>query len=405
MWTYSAVLMNGGVFMTVFVGIDIAKYRHECLVVDHQTKVIHKSFTFDNNRQGFKTLETVLDSLDASKIIKIGFEATSHYGDNLKSFLISLGYDFMEIHPLLVSRFSKANSLRKTKTDKTDAQVICNYLMTVDFIPYHNKSYHIKSLKSLTRSRDALVKDRSRQLVYLTNLLDKSFPEFKPFFDNSLKSSTALYLLNNYTTASKMSRMNLTSYQKMASQLRRTISYGKFNKLRELAKNTVGREDELFEFLIKTHLELYHRFNHSISETDKLILQRYSTLDSFIDTIPGISIISAAGILSETGDIERFSHPDKLVTFCGLEPAIYQSGESEFHGRMVKRGSPYLRQYLMNCAMTVIAHNPVMYDYYSKKRNELKPHRVALSHVAKKLIRIIYKLETTKTNFDSNLMR
>lgn len=405
MWTYSAVLMNGGVFMTYFVGIDIAKYHHECLVVDDQGLVIYKSFSFDNNQQGFNSLQIVLDSLDASKIIKIGFEATGHYGSNLKGFLISLGYDFMEIHPLLVSRFSKAHSLRKTKTDKTDVQVICKYLMSVEFVPYHNKFYHIESLKTLTRDRDSLVKNRSQQLVVLTNLLDKSFPEFKPFFGNTLKSATALYLLDNYTTASKISRMNLSSYQKMATQLRRTITYVRFIKLKELAKNTVGRQDELNEFLIKIHLDLYHRFNHSVSETDKLIEHRYSDLESFIDTIPGISTISAAGILSEIGSIEQFSHPDKLVSFCGLEPAIYQSGESHFHGKMVKRGSSFLRQYLMNCTLSVILHNPMLYDYYTKKRNEHKPHRVALSHVAKKLIRIIYKLETTKTSFDSNLMR
>ena len=115
--------------------------------------------------------------------------------------------------------------------------------------------------------------------------------------------------------------------------------------------------------------------------------------------------MSAAGIFSEIEDISRFSHPDKLVAFAGLDCAYYQSGESEFTGRMVKRGSSYLRQYLMNAAITVMLHNPNFYDYYLKKRNEGKHHRVALSHVAKKIIRIIYKLESNHIDFNPQLMK
>lgn len=391
--------------MTFYVGIDIAKHFHECLVIDQDGEVINKSFSFDNNQQGFKIFQSVLDSLDASRKIKIGLEATGHYGTNLKNFLISLGYDFMEIHPVLINRFSKASSLRKTKTDKVDVKLICSYLTSVEYMPYLNKSYHINALKSLTRSRDVLVKERSLQLQRMTNVLDQIFPEFKPFFGHSLKSSTARYLLNHYSTAPKMARMNQASYNKMASKLRRTISYAKFVKLKELAKNTVGTQHALLEFQLQIYLNLYQIIDDSIQDTEKLIEYEYSLVNSHIDSIPGISTISAACIYSEIGDIQRFNHPDQLVSFCGLEPAIYQSGESEFTGRMVKRGSSYLRQYLMNCAFTVITHNPTLYDYYSKKRNENKPHRVALSHVAKKIIRIIFKLETSNTYFDSSKMK
>lgn len=72
---------------------------------------------------------------------------------------------------------------------------------------------------------------------------------------------------------------------------------------------------------------------------------------------------------------------------------------------MVKRGSSYLRQYLMNCAATTILHSSTLYDFYRRKRNEGKSHRVALSHVAKKLIRIIYKLESDQISFNEQQMR
>lgn len=62
---------------------------------------------------------------------------------------------------------------------------------------------------------------------------------------------------------------------------------------------------------------------------------------------------------------------------------------------MVKHGSGHLRYSIMNIAMTILRYSPTFYDYYLKKRSEGKCHRVALSHVCKKLIRVIYCLEKT----------
>ena len=95
--------------MTYFVGIDIAKYKHDCFIHDHNGVVIHHSFTFSNNLSGFNQLLLTLDSLDKNQKIKIGFEATGHYGTNLKQFLKANHFDFMEINPLLIKQFSKAS--------------------------------------------------------------------------------------------------------------------------------------------------------------------------------------------------------------------------------------------------------------------------------------------------------
>ena len=176
-------------------------------------------------------------------------------------------------------------------------------------------------------------------------------------------------------------------------------------KLKELANNTVGTEDELLAFQLHSFLNLYNHFDNLIKEIDVLILNEYKKANSYIHTIPGIGEISAATIATEIGDIRKFSNPDKLVVFFGLDPALYQSGETEFTGRMVKRGSSLLRQTIMNCATYCLLHNPPLYDFYRKKRDEGKHHRVALSHVAKKLIRIIFALETKEIEFDFNQMK
>ena len=391
--------------MTYFVGIDIAKRKHDCFIMNHHGEVIRDSFSFANDRSGFTSLLEVLNQLETSQAIRIGLEATGHYGMNLKVFLESHGFSFMEFNPMLVKRFSLATTLRKTKTDKVDAKRLAWYTASVEFKPYPNKSYHIKNLKSLTRFRDSLVKHRSLQLVTLTNVLDRIFPEFKPFFKNSLTSKTCMYFLDHYGTPSKMARMNQESYAKISSQLRRTISYAKFIELKMLAKNTVGLEDPILTFQLQLALDAYHFAQTQVEAIENCITDEFLQVHTHIHSIKGIGLQSAACIFAEYAPFERFDSADQLLAFAGLEPSRHQSGSVDTKGYMVKHGSPYLRQALMNVAESSLIHNPVLYDFYLKKRNEGKHHRVALSHVAKRLVRIIFHLEKNNCNFDLSKMR
>jgi transposase len=162
------------------VGIDISKNKHDCFIMTDHGEVIKDSFSIMNNKDGFLFLLNVLNDLNHSQDIRIGLEATGHYGTNLKNFLYDNGYNFAEFNPYIIKKFAESFSLRKTKTDKVDAKHIAQVLMIVPYKTYVN-NFNMSSLKSLTRLRSRLVKNRSQYLVHLTNLLDITFPEFKPF--------------------------------------------------------------------------------------------------------------------------------------------------------------------------------------------------------------------------------
>ena len=390
--------------MTYFVGLDIAKYKHDCFIMDENGNVIKDSFSFSNDSEGFNTLLNELQKLDPNQEKRIGLESTGHYGSNLKIFLEANGYSFMEFNPLLVHRFFNSQSLRRTKTDKTDSSKIAIYLQSREFKPDPNSSYHLECLKSLCRLRWSLVDERSLQLVRLTNILDKIFPEYKPFFDGKLDSATSIYLLENYAVPGKIARMTKSSYEKMSSELRRTITYARFTKLKELAKETVGNEDEILEFELRLSLELFKELDKRITSVESKILQEFSLMKCHIQTIKGISDLTAASILSEVGSFSRFDNPNQLQAYAGMEPSKNQSGTHDGGGHMVKHGSSHLRRYLMMAANNVLKYNPVLYDYYLKKRSEGKSHNVALSHVARRLIRIIFYLEKKDSDFSIEKM-
>jgi transposase len=110
-------------------------------------------------------------------------------------------------------------------------------------------------------------------------------------------------------------------------------------------------------------------------------------------TIPGISYVLASIILSEIRNVKNFLNSGKLLAFARLEPSMHQSGKyTASMSRMVKRGSKYLRWSLLQAARLVSSRVPVFKEYLASKRSQGKHYLVAISHVAKKLLRVIFHL-------------
>jgi len=387
-----------------FIGIDISKYKHDCFIVSDTGEVIFDVFTFQNTNQGFSEFLQRLNILDSSQEKRIGFESTSHYSMNLKLFLEKHGFSFMEIQPALISQHKKTRSLRITKSDQIDARAISSWLMIAEYKPYPTSFYHIFSLKSLTRLRFSYIKQRTMHLIKMTDILDLIFPEFKSFFKDKF-SKTALHILEKYGSPSRIASMRTTSYDELRRISRGKFSMQKFLELRKLAKNTVGVTNDILEIELASVIRIFHQVDEEIRHIENQIETLTLELNRPILTIKGIGVQSAAVIISEYGDISAFSSPSKMLSYAGLEPAYFQSGTYEHNGHMVKRGSSHLRCAILNCCLPLIQFNMVFAQYYAKKRAEGKPHMVALTHVAKKLIRVIFTLETTGQAFDENKLR
>ena len=383
-----------------FIGIDISKYKHDCCIISAADQKVVSKVTIKNNKAGFDELLTIINSLSNPENIRIGFESTAHYALNLELFLESSLLTFMEVNPVLISEYKKSKTLRRTKTDSVDCESIARWLMTVEYNPHSKGFYHAYSLKSLTRLRDKLIRQRSFYLIKITNVLDHTFPEFKPFFNERL-SKTALYLLENYGSAEKMARMNSASYEKLRSVSRGKFSPQQFLRLKELAANTVGVNNSIFDVELNSLLSLYKSLVKEINTIEKEINKLIEEVHPHYMSVPGIGPLSAAVIYSEYGDISNFTNPGQMLAFAGIEPGINESGTESHGGKMVKRGSSQLRYTLINCCLPLIRFDMTFATYYAKKRGEGKPHRVAITHVTKKLIRVIYALEMKDIDFNT----
>ena len=169
-----------GLFIMIYVGIDVAKEKHECLIVSSDENRSFSSFTISNDIFGFSLLERqILSYSENLDEIKIGLEATGHYCNNLENFLTQKNFHIFIINPLFSSLHRKSISLRKIKTDKFDTRSIVSILMTQNLKPYVPISYHKKELKSLTRYRFRLVKDCSQLKLSFARLINLIFPELE----------------------------------------------------------------------------------------------------------------------------------------------------------------------------------------------------------------------------------
>lgn len=179
---------------------------------------------------------------------------------------------------------------------------------------------------------------------------------------------------------------------------------GKALELKKLASISIGLYSVSTGFELQQTLRLIDNVQIEIDLLDEHIKSVMQEIDSPILSIPGISYTLGAIIIAEIGDISNFSNPSKLLAYAGLEPSTYQSGKfSASKTPMVKRGSTYLRWAFVNAARLVAMRDPVFSAYCSKKKSEGKHHNVAMSHVARKLVRVVFQLLKTNSDFVSQI--
>lgn len=380
------------------VGIDVAKDKHDCFICDSEGNVLKDVFTFSNDREGFNLLLSFMPT--SSENVKVGLEATGHYSLNLINFLIDNGYSPVVFNPLQINLFRKAHTLRKTKTDKIDAKLIALMLSSSDAKPHLDLSYHVTELKSLTRYRSRLKDQLARLKISIARIIEIMFPELEDCV-YSINQKSTMALLHEFPSKELIANAHLTRL----TNVLKDNSRGKYSKdkaleIRNVAINSIGTSSDASSFELVQTIDMINFYSSKIDELDAKIKDIMIELESPILSIPGISYNLGSIILAEIVDINRFDTSAQLQAFAGLDPATHQSGKFIATGVcMVKRGSPYLRWAILNASRLIAMRDPCFKDYYQRKRKEGKHHFVALTHVAKKLIRVIFKLLKTNSQF------
>ena len=395
--------MKGRYNLMIYVGIDIAKLNHFASAISSDGEILMEPFKFTNDGDGFSLLESNLASICDDKDNNIiGLESTAHYGDNLVRYLVASFYKVCVLNPIKTSTMRK-NNIRKTKTDKVDTYIIAKTLMlqeSLRFVTFYDLD--LMDLKQLGRFRQKTIKQRTRLKIQLTSYIDQVFPELQYFFKSGLHQKSVYALLKEAPTPKAIASMHMTHL----ANLLKVNSHGHFTKeqakeLRVLAQKSVGASDSALSIQITHTISQIELLDSQLEQVEAEMTDIMKFNDSVIMTIPGIGYINGGMILGEIGDVHRFSNPNKLLAFAGLDPSVYQSGNFQARRtKMSKRGSRVLRYALINAAHNVVKNNATFKTYYDKKMAEGRSHYNALGHCAGKLVRIIWKMMTDNVEFN-----
>ena len=380
----------------ICVGIDVAKDKHDCFILSSEGEVLADVFTIPNNAEGFDTLlQTIRRCTCPVDKIKVGLEATGHYSYNILGFLLNKGLPTYVINPLHTNLYRKSLTLRKTKTDRIDARTIATMLMSdLDLKSYTDTSYHNEELKSLTRYRFDKVHERAKLKQSVSRLVTILFPELEKVVP-SLHMVSIYTLLSEFPGASQIASAHLTHLKTILSDASRgRYDRDKAVEIRDAARNSIGSVMPAKSLELKHTIRLIRELDAEIEEIENEINSIMDKVHSPITTIPGIGTRMGAMILAEVGDFNNFDSADKILAYAGMSPSTYQSGQLiSSYSRMEKRGSRYLRYAIFNATKYVCIWDPTFAAYLAKKRAEGKHYNIAISHAAKKLVRLIYAME------------
>ena len=384
----------------IFIGIDIAKNTHFASAVNSDGEILVNPFSFENSKKGFDLFLFKFKNIDLDNCL-VGLESTGHYGDNLICFLFPKGFKIGIINPIQTNSLRSSN-IRKTKNDKIDTFLITKCLQLGNFSLVQEKDISIIKLRTLCRFRFDIIQSQTRLKTQLTTCLDLLFPELDNFFKGNLHLKTSYALLEKYSSPKEISNTRIDTLTKLlTSSSKGHYSYDEAVSLKSIAKDSIGIENPAISIQVKCLINQLALLKEQINSIDKNIKEIMNTLNSKILTIPGISYTLGAIIISEIGDIHRFSNPTKLLAYAGLDPSVRQSGKFNAKTtRISKRGSKHLRYAIQRAASLIIWNNDMFYEYYTTKRSKGKSHNNAVGHVCNKLVRVIFKLLTENIPFN-----
>lgn len=376
----------------LFVGIDIAKRSHEATILDEHGRQLSSPIKFANSFDGIHSFLRDVDSRDQPTIFAL--EATGHYWLPLYEQLTATGRTVAVFNPLQTDAYRKS-FLRKVKTDSRDSWIIADLLRIgrgqAGVIP----DKHILQLRELARFRFSLIDqigDLKRKII---SILDRVFPEYETLFTDIFQKSSRAILVRS-ATADELAEFDLTEL----SDLLHSTSRGRFgeDKARQI-KGTAAKSIGISLLADACQIELRCLLSHiELLEEQVTLIDRHLAellasvpASQYLLSIKGIGTVLGAAILAEIGDISRFSAPEKLVAYAGLDPSVYQTGQfvaNETH--ISKRGSPYLRRAIWLAAGVARQHNPDLQEVYERKIAQGKHHNDAIAAVAHRLLNRVF---------------
>lgn len=381
------------------LGIDVAKRRHHATLLDEDGKPVFRNVAFCQSREGVDGLLARLAETGRSPAgIRIGMEATGHYWMVLFQELTQAGYDVAVINPI-VTAARRNVTIRGTKTDSVDSVLIAKVLREespkVSAIPEQD----VGALRNLTRLRFECAQAATAEKQRLVALLDLVFPEYAEHFSD-LFGAASREVLAAFPTARDLAKVDLRRLTRMLRKARRgRLGRERAKQLKAAARNSFALTSNIDSLALEVRfvVERINLLIEQIADLDGRFAAFLPEQQELLRSIPGLGPVWTPTLLAEVLPV---FHPEekhgakKFVAAAGLDVRLHESGESRGVGKMSKRGSKYLRTAAIEAAHVAVftKNDPLFKPVYDRHAERGKHHLVALSHVAHKLLHVVFSV-------------
>ena len=334
----------------VYLGLDVHCKQTMYAMLDDEGKVLKEGSVATTT----ESLLGLVDELGLEEGTKIGMETgTQHFF--VSNTLKSLGMDTLVIDAAEVRK--KARRIGQ-KTDRRDAFEICDGIRrdlytSIVWVP----TPQIDTLRRILSRRRHFVRVRTQQI------------------------NAAKFLLRQ--AGINPGRLLLVSW----SAWERLLSRNELASLREH---------------LDMHAQIWKQARDHIDRLEEQLekaLYPFAGIANLFMSVPGIGLITAATYIAVIGTPERFADSSRVVSYIGLAPSTYDSGDKERHGRITKRGSSHLRSVLVEAAHHASKPTHPLNPYFARliARQGYKRAVVAVAH---RLARILYRIWKDNKPFD-----
>lgn len=393
--------------MKSVLSVDVANGKSIVLLITEHGEILIEPYEVKHCLSDFNSLKNKIDTFKIDDLT-IFMESTSTYHLPIQRFFTKNNYNVQVINPILGK--NNTRNLRKTKTDIEDCYNLAD-LFFKNTVKIHTKNMNdiYSSMLELSRQEKHLTESLVRSKNRFKQIIANSFPEYiKCFTANDIFGRTSLNFIKEFPHADIIKEKRIDA---LANNLYKSCKNGcsynrcltKAKKIKELANNSYPGIDknsyEVNNLINIVEIISYSDFKLTEVKQDIIKLAKQTPYFDIINSIYGIGETSAAQIIAELGDINRFENIKQLNAFCGLDPTIVQSGKSiNYHGPISKRGNRNARKILFITCCSIIRasvlHNvdSEILLYYRKKQAENKHFKECITAFSTKLLRIIFAM-------------
>lgn len=383
------------------VGIDVGvKSAHKVAIFDRTTsKRVRRTFSVPRSWQGVRELQEILSQADQ---VEIAIEPADSAWRPLAGALLAFGFKVYLIDPKKSSRLRKA--LRDhVKSDKVDAQALARLLMLVpdELDPLRVPPAPVVRLRDIVRHRDRLVEGASARKRRIQSLVGQIQPTLMQALGQDKFLGAYRAFLRKYVDPRRVLRLGRKRLHAFLDRrYRGRFDSERTEKIFEAARSGARLLEaqetgdgpffgaEQIQLEVAMELDLLEAEEAQIRRLETEIGALYKKLDpkGVLRTLPGFGPIIAAGVLGETGAVERFPNVGKYRGFVSLVPRHKSTGKSHNPRQKLRKAGPrLLKKYLYLAADNARRADVELAAFYARLMRKGRHHDQAVCAVANKL--------------------